>query len=161
MKSNHILPGDFIVAVSDAVQVGKSDRQAATHSRAHHEAHLISTERLDAAAEARFLSVVGDIPNKVLQAVGCSMTWDQDIVVPVMELSHKEYPGPQMRSPFQQPEETLDVALLAHAAPAVFRFLEHAGQKPRLKYVYNGDIRRYSLQIAIEVHPGTCPRLDK
>ena len=162
MKS-HIafLPSQLLSVVGDAVQVGKLDRQSATHSRARHEDRLTSPERLDAAAEARFISVIGDVPNKVMLAVGCSMTWDQNILVPVMELSLQEYPGPKMRSPFQQPEDTLDVARLQGAAPAVFNFLEVAELKPRLKYVYNGDIRCYSLQIAIEVHPGICPRFDK
>ncbi len=148
-------------AVATAISVGKLDRQAATKSRAFHEARLTAPDRLDAAAQNRFLSVIGDVASKVQMAVGISMTWDQDIVVPVMELSLQEYPGPKMRSPFQQPEDQLEVARLNHAAPAVFAFLEKAGLQPHLKYVYNGDIRCYSLQIAIRVHAGICPRLDQ
>lgn len=137
--------------VATAIAIGCSDRQAATHSRAYHEAHLVSPERLTEESSVRFLSVIGDLPNKVRLAVACKMTWEHDVVVDVMELSTKEYPGPSMRSPFQQPIETLSTDLLAYAAPHVFAFLEKAGLQPHLKYAYNGDIRRYSLQIAIRV----------
>jgi hypothetical protein len=161
MDSSVISLGGLQAAIATAIEVGKLDRQAATRSRAFHEARLIAAERLDAAAQLRFMSVIGDVAHKVQTAVGISMTWDQDITVPVMELSSQEYPGPKRRSPFQQPEDTLEVGRLKHAAPAVFAFLDQAGLQPHLKYVYNGDIACYSLQIAIRIHAGICPRFDQ
>jgi hypothetical protein len=137
--------------IATAIAVACADRQAATVSRAHHEERLVAPDRLTEEVLVRFLSVVGDIPNKVREQIGASMTWEHDHVVPVMLLSHKEYPGPKMRSPFQQPESSLSVDRLCFAAPLVFSYLEDAGYEPHLKYVYNGDIRTYSLQIAIRV----------
>ena len=142
-------------AVATAIAIGVADRQAATVTRAHHEARLVDSDRLTEEAPLRYLSVMGDVPNKIRKAVGITMTWDHDIVVPVMELSVNEYPGPIPRSPFQQPEETLSRSQLCFAAPLVFAALEKAGLEPHLKYVYNGDIRRYSLQIAVRVKAGS------
>src|SRR4051812_15282573 len=93
----------FHLGIATAITVACADRQAATVSRAHHEERLVSPERLDNEVLIRFLSVIGDIPNKVRQEIGVTMTWEDDHVVPVMLLSHQEYPGPKMRSPFQQP----------------------------------------------------------
>lgn len=149
------IPVDGLLdGIATALAVACSDRQAATVTRAHHEAHLVSPERLESEVLIRFLSVVGDIPNKVRQHVGVTMTWEDDHIVPVMLLSHEEYPGPKMRSPFQQPESSLSVDRLRFAAPLVFQYLEDAKLQPHLKYVYNGDIRTYSLQIAIRVKTG-------
>ncbi len=144
----------FNAGIRTAVAVAVADRQAATVTRAHHEQRLVSPERLDEEVLVRFLGVIGDVPNKVCQAIGATMTWENDHVVPVMLLSTQEYPGPKMRSPFQQPESSLSVDRLRFAAPLVFAYLEEAGFQPHLKYVYNGDIRTYSLQIAIRVKSG-------
>lgn len=144
----------FHAGIATAITVACADRQAATVSRAHHEEHLVSPDRLMDEALVRFLSVIGDVPNKVRQQIGCSMTSDHEHVVPVMLLTRDEYPGPKMRSPFQQPESSLSVDRLCFAAPLVFSYLEDAGYEPHLKYVYNGDTRTYSLQIAIRIKTG-------
>lgn len=149
------IPVDGLLeGITTALAVACADRQAATVTRAHHEAHMVSPQRLEDEVLVRFLSVIGDIPNKVRQHVGVTMTWEDDHVVPVMLLSHEEYPGPKMRSPFQQPVESLSVDRLCFAAPLVFSYLDDAKLQPHLKYVYNGDIRTYSLQIAIRVKTG-------
>lgn len=137
--------------IASAINVGMADREAATVSRAHHESWLVDESRLAECTFARFFSVMGDVPNKVRQKVGISMTWEHDLVVPVMELTVKEYPGPTPRSPFQQPVETLSRDKLRFAAALVFDNLEAMNLQPHLHYEYNGDIRRYSLQIAIRV----------
>ncbi|MDZ4836989.1 MAG: hypothetical protein SGJ27_24670 [Candidatus Melainabacteria bacterium] len=144
----------FHSGIATAIIVACADRQAATVSRAHHEERMVAPDRLNDETLIRFLSVIGDIPNKVRQEIGVSMTWDDDHVVPVMLLSHQEYPGPKMRSPYQQPESSLSVDRLCFAAPLVYSYLEDAGYQPHLKYVYNGDIRTYSLQIAIRINTG-------
>lgn len=159
MKSGFSLDG-LKSAITTAIAIGRADRTAATLSRAHHEARLIAPDRLTEEAQIRFLSVIGDVADKIRMAVGTSMTWDEELVVPVMELSLQEYPGPAMRSPTYQPVETLSVDNLQYAAPMVLAYLEEAGLQPHLKYVYNGDIRRYSLQIAIRIHAEKSERLD-
>jgi hypothetical protein len=144
----------FRTGIATAIAVACADRQAATVSRVHHEERMVAPDRLTDEVLIRFLSVIGDIPNKVRQTIGITMTWEDDHVVPVMLLSREEYPGPKMRSPFQQPESSLSVARLRFAAPLVFSYLEDAGFEPHLKYVFNGDIRTYSLQIAIRIKTG-------
>jgi hypothetical protein len=142
-------------AISQAIAVGKLDREAATVSRAHHEAWLSDSRRLDQEAVLRFASVVGDIANKVRQHVANTMVWESEVDVPLMELSTHEYPGSAYRSPFQLPEDKLDPERLRFGGKLVFQYLERAGLSPRLRYVYNGDIRRYWMAIAIKV---ACPR---
>jgi len=150
-KSSIPTISNLMDAVNDAIKVGIADREAATVTRAHHETWLVDDVRLTQCTFVRYLSVMGDVPNKVRQAVGITMTWEDDIVVPVMELTTQEYPGPEMRSPFQQPVETLSTDNLRFASVLVLAKLHEMGLEPHLKYVYNGDIRRYSLQIAIKV----------
>lgn len=145
------LPETFDALLHEAARVGASDREAGSVSRAHHEAHLISDERLTAFIQVRAASVLGDIANKVRAAVASSMRWEDDLVVDVMELSAQEYPGRVPRWPSEAPVETLDPNLLSFAGRRVFETLAQSGRKPVLKYSYNGDIRTYSLQIAIPI----------
>ncbi len=150
----------FLSRLDVATAVGITDRQAASVSHAAHQAHLIDDERLEALVPVRFASVVGEIPTKVCQAVGGSMTWDKELLVPVMELTAEEYPGPIPRLPSEFPEDELSPDKLRFAGAMVFDFLTLAGKEPRLKYVMNDDIRRYMLMIVIPITAVTAGRED-
>lgn len=144
-------PQDFLFGIATAIAVGQGDRKAASISRASHEARLMDADRLRELIPIRTASILGSIAEKVHLATALTMTWENLAVTPVMELTAEEYPGPMPRSPYSLPRDRLDPAKLQLAAAVVYEYLRQSGLDPRLDYVYNGDIRRYSLQIVLHI----------
>lgn len=148
----------FADTLSTAVRVGLRDAKGrAAPTRAEEDAYFANADRALDLAPVRMMSVLGDIPSKVRQAIAIAPSTATVVQVPVMELSALEYPGDVPRLPYNAPEETLSIANLRNAGLFVHIYLMEAWEKtgnykPSLKYVYNGDIRRYSLQIVISVN---------
>lgn len=155
-KEDSIGKSMFTEVLSAAVQVGLGDAEASSISRTAQEQRLVDADRLLAVAPVRVMAVLGDIPYKVRSAVAHAMRWESEVIVPVMELSEFEYPGDMPRSPFSLPKESLTVADLRCAGLFVFIYLSEVFEKtknyePTIFYHYNGDIRRYSIQLAVKV----------
>lgn len=141
----------FIRDAEIAIEVGAADRAAAATTRSNHEKRLSGSQRTAELQRVRVDSVMGQVPEKIAFAVGTSLLSETHVRVPVMELTHHEYPGPHRRSPFSMPRAELSPEKLCFAGKDVYDFLKLAGMEPELDYVFNGDIRCYSLQIVIKV----------
>lgn len=144
--------------IATAVEIGLGDRLAATVSRAHHQERLVDSDRLFEEVPVRLAAIIGGLPDKIRQAIASSMVWDGNHVIPVMELNEHEYPGPMPRGPYTIKPEDLSPDNLRLGGRAVFALLEDAGLKPRLKYVFNWDIHRYWLAIAVEIETPASPK---
>lgn len=148
----------FHQALEHAVAVGLTDRQASSISRKAEEEHQADKERQEAESLLRATAVIGAIPLAVRRAVSASLSWDTRVLVPLMELTSAEYPGPFLRMPAQEPESSLDPQKLAAGGRAVWQYLQTAGLTPALQYVMDDDIRRYKLAIVIEMPIGERTR---
>ncbi|MBK9141633.1 MAG: hypothetical protein IPM23_03990 [Candidatus Melainabacteria bacterium] len=144
--------------LATAVEIGLGDRLAATVSRSHHQERLVDSDRLLDEVPVRVAAIIGGLPDRIRQAIASSMVWDGNHIIPVMELNEHEYPGPMPRGPYTVKSEELSPDNLRLAGRAVFELLEKAGLKPRLKYVFNWDIHRYWLAIAVEIDTPASPR---
>lgn len=94
-------------------------------------------------------ATIAQVPLLVARAVACS--WERDIEVPVMVLNQADFAGPACRSPHTLPASMLIPSQLASAGKVVFDYLAAERMQPRLKYVYDGMTRTFTLQIAIPI----------
>ncbi len=111
----------------------------------------LESSESDGVSILRKQAVLGELPLKVARAVAITMSWDNEVRVPVMVLNHSEYPGSQYRSPANIPETALDPGALRLGGKAVYDYLCGAGMSPSLGYLYDGMTRTYTLQIFITV----------
>jgi hypothetical protein len=144
---------ELISLVDAAVKVGSVDRAAVAVSPNFAERHKTDASRVRLATVVRVASVIGDLPAKVQHAVAMAKLDAKTVSVPVMELTHAEYPGPEKRSDYTMPVSTLSVDKLKHAGAKVFELLHSTSYSPRLDYLYDGTTRTYTLQICITVQP--------
>lgn len=133
------------VMAACAVRKAAADGPAAAQSaKDAYETDLVSV---------RVTNVLGQVPQKIFEAVSASIEGRDTLVkVPVMELSFAEYPGPAPRSNFSLPQEQVSPSNLKNAGLEVFWYLDLCQLDPRIEYVYDGNVRTYSLQIVIRVH---------
>jgi hypothetical protein len=150
-KPNSITTGELNELINCGVAVGCVDRAANAVSPEFAQRYQSDATRLRLATRVRVASVLGDIAEKVQHAVAATGNETLSVRVPVMVLTHAEYPGPEKRSSYNMPVATLTRDKLQQAAKIVFDALVDGLRNPELDYVYDGMTRTSTLQILITV----------